>query len=78
MACGHPRVMKIGGILAAHSVLVIIYHVLKTGRPYDELGANYFERVNAQQIERHHVKRLMALGYQVTLTPLAPAEPISA
>jgi transposase len=65
-------------VAVAHSVLVIAYHVLKTGRPYEELGADYFERANAQHVERHHVRRLMALGYQVTLTPLAPAEPVPA
>ena len=56
-------------IAVAHSVLVVIYHVLRTGRPYTELGANYFDQLDATRVERHHVHRLEQLGYTVTLTP---------
>jgi len=31
-------------IVVAHAILVIIWHVLATGKPYDELGADYFTR----------------------------------
>ena len=62
----------------AHSVLIIAYHVLKTGRPYAELGADYFERREAERLERHHVRRLNALGYSVALTPLPAPEPVPA
>jgi transposase len=55
----------------AHSVLVVIYHVLKTGKPYVELGVDYFDQLDATRIERHHVRRLEQLGYNVTLSPLA-------
>ena len=30
--------------MVAHALLVIIWHVLATGTPYDELGADYFTR----------------------------------
>ena len=51
----HRHVMKWGGyrsplakkkaiIVVAHALLVIIWHVLATGKPYDELGADYFTR----------------------------------
>ena len=53
----------------AHSLLVVTYHVLRTGRPYRELGSDYFDRLDAARIERHHVHRLEQLGYAVTLTP---------
>jgi transposase len=56
-------------VAVAHSVLVIIYHVLHTGRPYADLGPDYFDRVDADRLERHHVRRLEQLGYTVTLTP---------
>ena len=49
-------------IAVAHSLLVVIYHVLRTGRPYTELGADYFDRLDATRIERHHVRRLEQLG----------------
>jgi transposase len=57
----------------AHSVLIIVYHLLRTGRPYDDLGADYFERRDAARLERYHVRRLEQLGYAVTLAPPAPA-----
>jgi transposase len=56
----------------AHSVLVILYHMLQEGRPYADLGPDYFEQLEAARIERYHVRRLERLGYTVTLTP-APA-----
>jgi transposase len=56
-------------IAVAHSLLVIIYHVLKTKRPYQELGPDYFDRLEQAQLERHHVRRLEQLGYSVTLAP---------
>ena len=57
----------------AHSVLVIAYHLLKTGQPYRDLGAAYFDQLDAERIQRHHVKRLQQLGYEVTLTPAEAA-----
>jgi transposase len=55
----------------AHSLIVVIYHVLRTGQPYKELGVDYFNRLDSARVERHHVRRLEQLGYTVTLTPLA-------
>jgi transposase len=53
----------------AHSLLVSIYHMLRDQVSYQELGADYFDQLQAQQLERHYVRRLEALGFQVTLTP---------
>jgi hypothetical protein len=58
-------------IAVAHSLLIVIYRVLRTGKPYVELGVDYFNRLDAARIERHHVHRLEQLGYTVTLTPVA-------
>jgi transposase len=57
----------------AHSVLIILYHMLRDGRPYTDLGAEYFERLEASRLERYHVRRLERLGYTVTLTPVPAA-----
>jgi transposase len=54
-------------VAVGHSLLVVIYHVLKTGMPYQELGPDYFDRLDPKRLTRYHVKRLEALGYQVTL-----------
>jgi len=60
-------------VAVAHSVLVIVYHVLKEQRPYTDLGADYFERLDTDRLQRHHVNRLRALGYEVSLTPMVAA-----
>lgn len=57
----------------AHSILTVLYHVLRERRPYQDLGADYFDRLDATRIERHHVRRLEQLGYKVDLTPMAIA-----
>jgi hypothetical protein len=69
----HPSARQCRGkykaILAvAHSVLVIAYCLLRTRCSYTDLGANYFERLEADRITRYHVGRLRHLGYDVTLT----------
>lgn len=58
-------------IAVAHSLLVIVYHVLKTQQPYHELGPDYFDRLQQAKVERHHIRRLEQLGYMVTLVPAA-------
>jgi transposase len=79
----HRHVMKWGGyrshlakkkaiVVVAHALLVIVWHVLATGRPYDELGADYFTRRQDPEREtRRLIARLEALGHQVSLQPAA-------
>ena len=63
------RGMKRALMAVAHTMLVIGYHVLKTGQGYRELGGNYLEQINKEQLQRYFVKRLQRLGLQVTLQP---------
>jgi len=66
-----PRRGKKKAIVAvAHSLLVMIYHILKDQVPYHELGSNYFNKLNLAYVQRHHVKRLESLGFKVILEPL--------
>ncbi len=58
-------------VAVCHSVLVIVYHVLKDRQPYRDLGADYFDKLDTERIQRHHVNRLKALGYEVELKPKA-------
>jgi transposase len=51
----------------AHRLLVIIYHVLSTRKPYHELGADYFEQRDRTRLTQRSVRQLEALGYTVTL-----------
>ena len=57
----------------AHSLPTIIYHVLKTGTPYQEPGASYFDRFDTDRQARYHLRRLAELGYEVPAEPNAAA-----
>ena len=62
----------------AASILTAIYHMLKTGTSYQELGAGYFERRSPQARTRRLVAQLTDLGFDVQLTPsTAPAAAVS-
>jgi transposase len=60
-------------VAVARSILVIAYHLLRNGTQYIELGADYFDKRNQEQVERRLVKRLQQLGHKVTLEPLSAA-----
>lgn len=51
-----------------HSILVILYHLLKEQRAYVDLGANYLDQLDPQGLIRYHVKRLESLRHTVTLS----------
>lgn len=57
-------------IAIAHSLLLVAYCMLKQKRDYNELGADYFDRLNTDGLKRYLVRRLARLGYQATLQPL--------
>ena len=60
-------------VAVGHTLLVIVYHVLKRGTTYTELGADFLERLEPARLTRHLVKRLEALGHKVTLEPCSAA-----
>ncbi len=60
-------------VATGHSILVIAYHLLKEGRPYQDLGSTYFDERDRQATERRAIARLEALGYKVTLEPAEPS-----
>ena len=56
----------------AHTLLIIIWHMLKDGTVYTELGVDYLIRNdNPDRRRRHLINQLEHLGYQVELTPAA-------
>jgi transposase len=63
------RAKKKALVALEHKLLLIIYHVLLTKKPYCDLGADYFDQREKTRLERHHIHRLEQLGYTVTLTP---------
>lgn len=56
-------------LAVAHSLLTIVYHVLKNGTPYREAGAAYFERFDAGKQAQYHLRRLAELGYEAPALP---------
>ena len=54
----------------SHSILVAAYHILDQHIPYQELGADYFERRSSQQRTKRLVRQLEQLGHKVSLEPL--------
>lgn len=59
-------------VAVAHSILVIIYHMLRDHRPYQDLGGNYFDERHRVQTTSRAVNRLRRLGYRVTLELAQP------
>jgi len=56
-------------IAVGHSILKIVYHILKDGVPYKDLGGTYFDRLDPRRLTRYLVRRLERLGHKVTLEP---------
>jgi len=56
----------------AHSMIIIIWHVLAEARSYDDLGPDYFERrTTTASRQRYLVRELEKLGHTVLLEPAA-------
>jgi transposase len=60
-------------VALGHTILVIIYHVLRDHTSYKELGADYFDRLDTERLTRTLVHRLERLGHEVALKPKEPA-----
>jgi transposase len=56
-------------LAVGHSILGIIYHMLKENVAYQDLGADYFDRLEPERLKRYLVRRLQRLGYEVDLKP---------
>lgn len=64
---------KRAAVAVGHSILVIVYHLLRDRGSYQDLGGNYFDQHDRQMIQKHLVRRLERLGYQVDLQPRSEA-----
>lgn len=58
------------GAVAA-SILRAVYHMLKNGTAYQDLGPEHFQRRDKAAAARRLLVRLQDLGYAVQLTPIA-------
>jgi hypothetical protein len=58
-------------VIVAHALLETGYTLLRTGREFEDLGADYFDRLDREHLTKRLVKRLERLGHKVTLQPAA-------
>ena len=56
-------------VAVGHSILVIAYHILKERSSYRELGVDHFDRQNVEAQRSRYIRKLAALGIQVTIAP---------
>jgi len=59
-------------VAIAHTILIIVWHMLTEGTVYTEIGTDYLARNdNPDRRRRHLVNQLEHLGYTVALSPAA-------
>ncbi len=51
-------------VAVAHSMLVAIYHILRDGIAFHDLGANYYNQFNKERKINAYLKKLKSLGWQ--------------
>ena len=56
-------------LAVAASILTAIYHMLKDGTMYQDLGPNHFDPRTKERQKNRLIKRLADLGYAVELVP---------
>jgi hypothetical protein len=69
----HRRGKERATLAMARAVLVILYQLLRARKPHTDLGADYFDRLDTEQLQHRYVQRLEQLGYTITLTPVPTA-----
>jgi transposase len=62
---------KKAAVAVGHSILVIAWYLLTDNCDYADLGGGYFVRRDTDRQRQRAVAQLQALGYRVTLEPLA-------
>ena len=61
------RGKKRATLAVAHAILVTVYALLKNHRTYQDLGSDYFDKINADGLKRYCLRKLEAMGHKVTL-----------
>lgn len=67
------RGKKRAALAVGHTILIMAYHIIKEQRTYNELGADYFDRLNEKHLINRLTSRIMALGYEVEVKKLPVA-----
>jgi transposase len=78
LAAQYKRLVKRMGkkkalVAVGHTILVIVWHVLKKKTSYQELGGDYFDRRYKDQQKKKLIRQLESLGLKVTIEELEQA-----
>ena len=65
------RGAKRAQMAVAHSMLTAIYHMLRDGAHFEDLGPKHWDERHRQQVATRTVRRLEELGYKVTIEEVA-------
>ncbi|HUZ88091.1 MAG TPA: hypothetical protein VNF26_14185 [Candidatus Baltobacterales bacterium] len=55
----------------AHSILIAIYHMLRDGAHFVDLGPEHWDQRHKESVARRSIRRLEQLGYKVTIEAVA-------
>ena len=58
------RGAKRATVAVAHTMLIAIYHILKLGEPFIDLGADYYNKFNKERKINSYLTKLKKLGWQ--------------
>ena len=68
----NPAAKKRAIVAIAHTLAVVIWHMLATGKPYTDLGPDFYTtRSDPAKEAQRLIAKLEALGHKVTLAPVA-------
>ncbi len=65
--CGNTRAL----VAVAHSMINAMWHMLKRNASFQDLGPDWFDRLNLKNKQRAYVRKLELLGFKVTLESVA-------
>ena len=72
----NPAAVKKAILAIAHTLLKIAYQVLRSGKPYEDLGAEFYTRRESPGQRRAYLLRQLeklSLGCVITITPAEAA-----
>ena len=58
-------------VAVAASILTTVYHLLRDGTVYQDLGPGHFDAMNRDRAAKSLIRRLNALGFNVDVRPAA-------
>jgi len=56
-------------LAVAHSILISIYHIIKTDGEFNDLGSNFYNQFNTDKKINSYLKKLKELGWDATKVP---------